>query len=479
MGLSPVVIEQFPGLDLRADPGDSRGAIDLLNVTIEPGRVRVRDGMSSLITGLTQIIYASAAQGDAHIIVADQTNPITIGAYTRAGALVSSYTNGTITDFSGVNIGVTGGSRFYLVQGATSPVRQWNGLAWSSPAGFPANPRIASLSPVDNRLVICVNGATVWFSDPGAPTTFGANNFVTLVPGDGEEIQSAAVFNNQLFVFKKTKFFVFYGNSTDSTGSPVFNYRAVNAGRGSIKQSTAVVGPDGVYFAATDGIYKTTGGPPVCVSRVLDPLFLGGASSFWQSGSVSPSGIGSGLSTGASMAFVGTTLYVLATSSLTLAYDTRYNAWTAWKVGASNNNWALAGLPANTGSGIPEQAVFAVGGTLLKVASGVTTDNGTAIVSRYRLPFETYGTPGEKRIRETILEGTGTPTVQWSDDWGALTTGSAVTLGTSPAVAVGRQRLAQRGRAFSLQLGAASGAWAVNRVQVNVGEGIRGAEVTI
>ena len=53
MSLRPVVIEQFPGLDLRQDPGESAGAIDMANITLEPGRVRVRDGTSLLYTPAT------------------------------------------------------------------------------------------------------------------------------------------------------------------------------------------------------------------------------------------------------------------------------------------------------------------------------------------------------------------------------------------------------------------------------------------
>jgi hypothetical protein len=100
-------------------------------------------------------------------------------------------------------------------------------------------------------------------------------------------------------------------------------------------------------------------------------------------------------------------------------------------------------------------------------------------VSRYRLPFEDYGSPRRKRLRETILEGTGTVTAQWSKDWGALTTGSSVALGTAPAIATARQRLAMLGNSFSLQLGASSGAWAVNRVQANVSDALAGPEITV
>jgi hypothetical protein len=328
-----------------------------------------------------------------------------------------------------------------------------------------------SLSPTDNRLVVCSSGSKVWFSDPGAPTTFGANNFVTLVPGDGEEIQGAEVFNNQLFVFKRTKFFVFYGNTIDATGNPVFNYRAVHSGTGLALQDRVVAGFDGLYFQGADGIYKTTGGNPVCISRPIDPVFVGGAYAY-STATASSEG-----HTGSQMAFCDSRLYVAANSGEMLVYDTRNDTWTIWKLGQGGVTFDVATLPGTSGSA--NTVLFADTISITSLSSSATADPSAAIVSRYRLPFETYGTPREKRIRETIVEGTGSPTLQWSKDWGSLVTGSAVTLGTSPAIAIGRQRLAIRGRAFSLQLGASSGAWSVNRVQVNLGEGMRGPEVTI
>jgi hypothetical protein len=468
--LRAVTIEQFPGLDLRQDPGDSRGAIDALNVTIEPGRVRTRYGTSNLITGLNSPTYLASSAGGTHIIVNQSTGPL-LAAYTRAGALVASVvpTAGS-TNFSGVSIGTASASLFFLVANS-NPIRQWNGTAWSAPAGMPANPLHLSLSPTDNRLVVCSSGSKVWFSDPGAPTTFGANNFVTLVPGDGEEIQGAEVFNNQLFVFKRTKFFVFYGNTIDATGNPVFNYRAVHSGTGLALQDRVVAGFDGLYFQGADGIYKTTGGNPVCISRPIDPVFVGGAYAY-STATASSEG-----HTGSQMAFCDSRLYVAANSGEMLVYDTRNDTWTIWKLGQGGVTFDVATLPGTSGSA--NTVLFADTISITSLSSSATADPSAAIVSRYRLPFETYGTPREKRIRETIVEGIGTPTVQWSKDWGSLVTGSAVTLGTSPNIGIGRQRLAIRGRAFSLQLGASSGAWSVNRVQVNLGEGMRGPEVTI
>ena len=500
MTLRPVVIEEFPGIDLRTDPGNSKGALDLLNVSLDlPGQVRTRDGTSLVFTdpvGATSQHFHFAQTfnlATPHVIVANGLGTANLYAINPSGTSVGTTTIATSTSagMSGVAIGTPTATYFYVTTNGATVVKRWDGTTWTAPATFPATGiRALSLSPTDNRIVACQAGGKVSFSDPGTET-FGANNFVLLTPGDGEEIQAAAVFNNQSFVFKQTKFFVFYGNSTDSTGSPIFNYRVVDTGVGihPVSQATRpgntqalCVGPEGIYFYAHDGIYRTTGGAPTKVSGALDPYFAENITSPFYQGVV-PTPLNSN---GVRMLWLQEHVYVSIMEALTPTGSTwvlnlRTGAWVRWSIYASGLAW----IPKTTTAGdvrVPAIApAGATGGTatLRRLDSTVATDAGSAIVSRYRLPFETYGDPREKRIRETFLEGTGTPTVQWSDDWGSLATGSAVTLGTSPAVAVGRQRLAQRGRAFSLQLGASSGAWAVNRVQVNVHSELRPAAVTV
>jgi hypothetical protein len=485
VSLRPVTIEQFPGLDLRSDPGDSRGALDLSNVTIERMRLRVRDGSSLLFTlvanpdGVYSLSEALQAGGTTWSIgMTNLSNTLT--AFRAVGAPISSAATTTFQNGSSV-VALGTSSASLIFASATFKLWQFNGTTWTdvSPAsGLGVGPlcSVLGVSPTDNRLVAC-NGSVVYFSDPGLPSTFTGSNFVQVTPGDGEDIQSVVTFNNQVFVFKATKFFVFYGQSVDSTGKPIFNYRAVDTGIGVHQgfQSTlghpghAVAGEDAVYFLSARGIYRTTGGPPVCISSALQPFFDGTTSPFWQGGAWTPSYDFSKL------LWLNGKLY-FASSAGIFVWDRDLDAWSWWNLQVS----ALGSLPrTNTGDlPVPLYGNFNTRQIRL-MGPGLTTDDGVAIVSRYRLPFETYGTPGEKRIRETLVEGTGTPTVQWSRDWGALTTGSTVTLGTSPAIAVGRQRQAIRGRAFSLQLGAASGAWAVNRVQPNIGEGVRGVEVTV
>jgi hypothetical protein len=156
----------------------------------------------------------------------------------------------------------------------------------------------------DNRLVAANTGAAggpggaassnshVWFSDPGnaeawhtdPSTQAGEANYVQLSPGDGEEITALAAYRGQLFVFKETKFFVFYGVSEDGEGRPEFDFREESLGEGTrvrrpnieaLAESSdqmATAASTGVFFCASDGIWVTTGGEPTKVSQALRPL---------------------------------------------------------------------------------------------------------------------------------------------------------------------------------------------------------------
>lgn len=483
MSLTPVNVEGFGGLRLDLDPEEAgwNQAIDLLNVDLNrEGRVRTRDGFDNLTaSALSQRVWNVAAypRSSQFITYSDNTTNAVFTAFDSSGTSVASHSMGgigpgsfgSLVAFGAPGVGTsalyassarwTGGLNVSLTQ-----ARKWDGSAWSDPALGALG--LLCLMPMDNRLMSSqVTDSKVSFSGAGAPETFGANDYVYLTPGDGQAIVAMVAWQSQVFVFKQSRFFVFYGNSTDATGNPVFNYRPVDVGIGCEAAGAAVAGPDGVYFLNTQGVYRTTGGPPVKVSDAIEGFFTGATSSLYASSSLNTAT--SAMANRPRMACLNGRVYVAVPTGVAtendrlLVYDTQ------------DGYWLLHDVAANGMCAFPQSGVvtllfgYAAGSNHVgKVGSAYTTDDGTAIVSRYRSGFSDVGLPGrEKTVTRTELIGQGSPTFAWSRDYGAITSTSTgtVTLGTAPATARAVHQLAQNGELLSWQASATT-AWQLNRV---------------
>lgn len=465
------VVEGFGGLNLTDDPGSVgwSGAIDLLNVDFDrAGRVRTRDGSESFATSLNgsplHLAHNLRAPTADVIVGTGALSGVTVYALNADGTVAASATGSTATSYTSALLGTTTANYLYLRPNSGTATHRWDGTTWTSPAGMPNGRKIA-VSPTDNRLVygdIGSEGSKVHFSDAGAPETFGTNNYVHLEPGDGGIVSAMVTWDNSLFVFKSTgKFFVFYGNSTDSAGTPEFNYRAIDVGVSALGSNAVCATPDGVYFIWYDGIYRTTGGPPQRVGDELRPYFVGAASSFWQGGARRE------YSLLHQLVWAHSRLYALihedGFTRRVLVWDMATDAWTYWTL---NNTQAIGLVPnASLGGGLSEMVLaYGKSGGVNRMLEGATTDAGTAIVSHYRSGFSDLNNGLEKEILETKLWGTGTPSFAWSSEYGSLDTAASVPLGTSPAIAHGRHSVSKLGENFSYQVSAASGAWTLNRL---------------
>jgi hypothetical protein len=289
---------------------------------------------------------------------------------------------------------------------------------------------------------------------------------VGLNPGDGEALEALVAWRDLLFAFKQTKFFVFYGNSVDAVGGPVFNYRTVATGVGIWNRGAACAGPDGVYFVDRTGIYRTTGGPPQKVSTPVDPIFKYGyggltASSFYQGGQLATSPQGA-------LKWHNGCLYFTfaATGSSTrnrvLKWNPTLDAWTLWAIPMHNlTSFGTSGF-------IERDLVFsyATGSNHLgRMSTSFDDDDGASIPSRYRTGFSDLGIQGRKKdIDGTRLWGTGTVAVAGSKDFGSLDTATNVTLGTSPAIDSGLHNKQKEGELVSYEFsGVSGGAWTLHR----------------
>lgn len=480
---TPYQIPHFGGLRLDKEveecgPGE---AIDLLNVDLDGGALRTRDGSTALATvsnvsGIAS--WASPPTSGPHTIICDSTN--NLKAYDYAGTLLATSAAGN-EYWQGASLGTAAaGPYFYMSsKGGAAGMRRWDGTNFSTPAGMPDARFVAVQSP-DNRLVTAYNStqkSRVKFSDAGAPETWTAANFVDLYPNDGEIITAMVAWRDLLFVFKESRFFVFYGNSTDSAGNPVFNFRIVDTGVGTaqagLAYQAACATDSGVYFIHRSGVYRTTGGPPVRI-RTFDFLYNGQSRPFFNNSS------GAAISaTPGTITPLGSRIVLTAAGGasgageIVLVFDPDTDTMLRWSL--VSTTLQTRGLAPFQQAGVAPSLVYASTSKLLRLDSTKTTDDGTAIVSRYRSGFYSpIGSPSQEcTIRESILEGIGSPSFSVSRDFGAVPTTAggaktAVTLGTSPAYAQGRHRVSQRGRRFSWQAEATSGAWRINSITQHV-----------
>jgi hypothetical protein len=488
--LQPFPINRFGGLDLReAEEVGAQSAIDLLNVDFDrTGAVRTRDGVvafnatpaaSAFTDGR---VWAGATLDSPQIIFSDFGGDLR--AYSATGTLLA--TLALSHDYVSLAALGTGSAGPYVYIGGDtgSQIRRWDGSAFSSPAGMP-NARLVAVQPNDNRLVAAHTDATnersrVKFSDANAPETWTANNFVDLHPNDGGEITAMVTWRDALWVFKSTgKIFQFYGNSVDAANNPVFNYRTIDTPGVSALVDGVEVCPEGLYINAVDGIYLLGGvGAPRKISGALDSLFEGRGTPFFQG------------ATGLvpltyfpqrPIAWQDSVLFPSSTSpgasNIVLVFHRPTEQWSYWSF--PNGLVPFGVIPPTATLGLARLLLVKEQTTAYRLSTSATDDAGTAIVSRYRSGF--YGVGGqpsqEAVIRESVLDGIGTPTFSVSKDYGAVpTTGggakAAVTLGTAPAYGNNRHRVAQKGRRFSFQIEATSGAWRVNQITHHV-RGIR------
>lgn len=487
-GLTPVEFGDFGGLDVRNDPQEvsSRAAVDLLNVDFSvPGTIQCRPNTVTFKTEAAEDyigmapFYGLGVSAEA-LIAATSTK---LYAYNTVSLATSSSLTGlaaaTEVSFASIGLGSSTLSdrRCYIARGGSKLYRFDASPAFTL-TGVNSG-RCLAVTPWDNRLVIGgynTFDSRVQFSDAGAPETMGANNWVDLTPGDGDLITTMAVYGRQLFVFKKRKFFVFYGTQTDGQGNPIFNYEAVDYGIGCESPYGATVGPDGVYFVSPRGVYRATGPTaPVRVSEAINPLFRIGDPTDYYTGPddfrVSELVTPTCLTYNDGKLYLSTTRRSSSSTYWTLVLDLPTNRWSLWNVNArAMTTVASSAEQYNAGSAV----YFAEKGTKkLRVIPSTTVfnafgDESSAPTAYYRSGFWNPGQPGaETIVHEWLIDGISGVYFQTAvNDAAALGAQQFVDLGSS-AVSQGRDVRAVRGRNVSFQI-TGSPPLRVSRVVANV-----------
>jgi hypothetical protein len=302
------------GLNLRDKPDavDPAECIDAMNVGFsERGAIVTRGGyvqrLNSTILGLGSFSTTSGSKRLLTTVSSELRGYDTSGGSQGASGALTAATDA----FSFARYGTPTSERVYCSNGTDN--RYYNGASFTTPQvrittgsppptanlAFPKG-RYLTVQSTDNRLVSAgfasdtggpggnpASWSHVYFSDAGDPETWLTNDYVQLTPGDGEKITGAVAWRELVFVFKETKFFVFYGNSVGADGSPVFNYRPVEGGVGLASPFGIATTRNGVYFVGPDGLYRTTGSSAEKVSDAVEPLWTTDTSGYYTGGTIS------------------------------------------------------------------------------------------------------------------------------------------------------------------------------------------------
>lgn len=303
--LTPAIsVDEFDGLRLDAPPAlvGAGAAVDLLDVDWDArGVLGSRMGVSTFVAGAANnydVIFGAGTAflplGEVFALLARRGE--TLAVLDEAGAETGETLAVSTGRLNFAQMGQGTLTPITYIANQNEQVRKFFGSEFEEPTatvdgeGGKDMPRahfVANWQDGANRLVVAnttLEGgpggaagspAHVFFSEPGQPEHFESTGFVELNPGDGQQIVGMVEWGRNIFVFKETYCFVFYGISADVEGKPIFNFNTIELGtrvmspRGS-GPPHVVAGREGVYFIARDGIWVTTGGTPVLVSGSLN-----------------------------------------------------------------------------------------------------------------------------------------------------------------------------------------------------------------
>lgn len=474
MSYEITTIKRFGGLQASSDPIEVGldNAVDLGNVefAVDRSRVKTRPGATLIgsehaLAGTPEDLAILTASGVDYVIAAgfDGVN-VFVDRMTAAGVYtaIGTYAIGVASSCP-VNIVPYGSlttQRAFIARDGTL-MQYTDGATLTASVG---RPRYLGVTANSNRLIQAgfqaaaysptgANGdeSAVFFSDAGAPTTFGANNYVLLDPGDSEKIHGVATWGTQTFVFKESRVYVFYGESVSSTGTPVFSYRRETLPTGIMEPALAgaihrvAAGGRGVYYVGADGVYVTTGGAPVKISEPLNDVF----------DALTTAGDAFSIATVDDRVF----LFINSGQPTHYVLDERNGQWSRWKFGVTDIDYVAPPIAWHRAQPYGRAVIFQSSDSLYRCQEGLTADPTGSIQSFYTSGQGDFGVPGVKTVRATDIWAkvatSGEASFQMAVDGGDLDTAALVPVGTT-VVGKGEDRIARRGNRFAWKVATAT-----------------------
>ncbi|HXR30527.1 MAG TPA: hypothetical protein VN752_05260 [Solirubrobacterales bacterium] len=503
---SPASFSRFGGLKLDR-PVDEIGGEDAIvsldvdwDVSLEALRPRMG---STLFKDLNKIVDGLFAHSDTFLIARREDGAkdrkliaLNTAAEVKAESAAEEALKGA--PMSCTRFGTPAASNTYIGMGEAG-IRKFDGAAFSKPTGtvdgvagkaLPLAYHLAAWPEGGNRLVACgtpaaggPNGAAssrshVWFSDAGNAeswhTVAPEANYVQLMPGDGENIVGCCAWGGNIFVFKETRMFVFYGVSADNEGAPVFNFRVVDLGTTVLAPPAAaetsdevcVAGDDAVYFRTLDGIWATTGDEPGLVSEDLSGLSdITGASSSYFAAAMKAEKVTLGAFTDkAQLTYFDRRLHVPC-GAMSYVYDARRDGWLAWQSGARS----YAPWRSSASTATAKKLFFASGDSIYFYDPTVIADPslvGVAGTKGETLPiwqagFYDCGSVDEKTLTHTKLWGSGELSLAVAEDFGSV--GKAKTIKFEETASTRQVQMQQTATLFSHRI-SGKGPWLLHRI---------------
>jgi hypothetical protein len=458
LALTPFAVDQFGGLDLASDPTQvGFGAVDMLNIDFKPrGGIRTRPGLTTFTafnqgtpaSNNWQFIWESHngkilayAGGTTYVIDPSAGTSVTSASMTPSG----SYAN------YGGKVEHANGTTFIARSGGSVP-NVYNGtvLGTASYVGTQPTGDGVAFTALSGRLAnwgVSGNPFRVLFSDAGDPYTFGANNFVDVVTNDftGLRGRFGCMWGGSLHLLTQRYMHVFpsSGETTDGTGSPIFNWYPVETPFQDAYVSHMLPATDGVYVMTTKGLYRFTGSSFALVSDGVVPLVqgdttFGGTPQLYLCGD---SDAHRASTVNDQLYFPASTTGTTGPPDYMLVWDLRTRSWLLWSIAYTSMGFA-------TGQRRPRLLVSLRTATspnpITYLDPTATTDNGSTVSCRYTSGAYDAALPGQVKVaQETKLVGTGTVNLQMATTGGNLSTAGvfdsagSVALGTSPAVGEG------------------------------------------